>query len=291
MRADRLDRVGLVGALVVAVAQDPGEAERDATGVAGRALEAVEGDLHHLQRPQLHDVGVADGRGGDGELGEPLGLPREHLVGHALERLAEHDEAGLGRLVARAEVDVGQPPLAPPGPPLDGEDHQVESVPRLDLDPRRAARRSWPGESSRSRPSTCSRSKKWGVTATPESWAVRLAVSWKAIGRPSSARASASPSRTKHSAGRERATSTTSGSRAVMSSRLRVTTSTSSPSRWTWMRIPSSLASMATSVSPSGESPPIAAATSGALEASIGMIGRPTSSPMASSASSPANAA
>ena len=43
-----------------------------------------------------------------------------------------------------------------------------------------------------------------------------------------------------------RATSTTSGSRSVMSSRLRVATRTSSPSRWTWIRMPSSLASTAT---------------------------------------------
>ena len=55
--------------------------------------------------------------------------------------------------------------------------------------------------------------------------------------------------------------------------------------------MPSSLASIATSVSPSGERPAIAAATSGALEASIGMIGRPTSSPIAARASSPSNAA
>ena len=55
--------------------------------------------------------------------------------------------------------------------------------------------------------------------------------------------------------------------------------------------MPSSLASIATSVAPSGERAAIAPVTSGALEASIGMIGRPTSSPISASASSPANAA
>ena len=51
---------------------------------------------------------------------------------------------------------------------------------------------------------------------------------------------------------------------------------TSSPERWTWMRMPSSLASSATGVD---ASPPDAlsspACTSGALEASIGRTGRP----------------
>ena len=69
-----------------------------------------------------------------------------------------------------------------------------------------------------------------------------------AIGRPSSSSASASPSRTKRvRRAATRPTSTTSGSRPVMSSRLRVTTRTSSPSRCTWIRMPSSLASIATS--------------------------------------------
>ena len=66
------------------------------------------------------------------QLGEPLGLPRQHLVGHALERLAEHHEPVA---VARAEVDVRQRPLPPPGAPLDRQHHEVEGVARLDLDP------------------------------------------------------------------------------------------------------------------------------------------------------------
>src|SRR5690606_13992594 len=45
--ADGVDRVGVLGALVGAVAQDPGETEGHAARIAGRALHAVEGDLHH----------------------------------------------------------------------------------------------------------------------------------------------------------------------------------------------------------------------------------------------------
>ncbi len=44
--ADGVYGVGLGGCLVVSVAQDPGEAQREAAGVAGAALDSVEGDLH-----------------------------------------------------------------------------------------------------------------------------------------------------------------------------------------------------------------------------------------------------
>ena len=115
--------------------------------------------------------------------------------------------------------------------------------------------------------------------------AVRDAVSWKGRGRPSSPSASASPSSTNDVAGSDRATSTTSGSRAVMSSSERVATSTSSPERCTWIRMPSSFTSTATSAPPPALAR--ASATSGALEASIGSTGRPTWSPIAPSASTP----
>jgi len=65
-------------------------------------------------------------------------LPGEQLVGEALERLAEHHPAARLR-IARPKVQVGQPPLPATVAPLDREHHQVERVPRLDLDPARAA--------------------------------------------------------------------------------------------------------------------------------------------------------
>ena len=61
----------------------------------------------------------------DLQLAEPLGLPGQHLVGHALERLAEHHEPAGGG-VAGAEVDVGEPAAAPARAVLDGEDDEVE---------------------------------------------------------------------------------------------------------------------------------------------------------------------
>ena len=90
--------------------------------------------------------------------------------------------------------------------------------------PSSAAQRSVAGRSSRSRPSRCSTSKKYGVTAVIPSAdeAVREAVSWNGRGRPASSSAIASPSITSSVAGSARTTSTTSGSRWVMSSRLRV---------------------------------------------------------------------
>ena len=109
------------------------------------------------------------------------------------------------------------------------------------------------------------------------------AVSWKGRGRPASSRVSASPSRIRSSAGSARTSETTSGSRAEISSSDRVKTSTSSPRLWTWIRMPSSLASTA-------RGPPsfsTAAGTSAAEEASIGRTGRPASRVNPASASAP----
>src|SRR4029453_8523083 len=72
--AHRLDRVGLLGPLVGAVAQDPGEAQGHPARVAGAGLDAVEGDLHHQLRANVDDVAV--GRA-DGQLQQALGLPGE----------------------------------------------------------------------------------------------------------------------------------------------------------------------------------------------------------------------
>ena len=54
-----VDRVGLVGGLVVAVADHPREAQRQAAGVAARALQPVEGDLDDLLRADVDDPVVA----------------------------------------------------------------------------------------------------------------------------------------------------------------------------------------------------------------------------------------
>ena len=82
------------------------------------------------------------------QLGEPLGLPRQHLVGHALEGLAEHHEAAgaaVGGGIAGTEMDVGQPAVAAAAAPLDGQHHQVEGVHRLHLHPAGAAAAGVPG--------------------------------------------------------------------------------------------------------------------------------------------------
>src|SRR5690606_28789039 len=113
-------------------AQHPGEAQRQSSGVAGRALNAVEGDLDDLLGTHEDDVTLAVCL----QLQEAAGLPLEHLVGHPLERLAQHDEAVA---VARPEVDVRQPSPAAAAAPLDGEDDEVQRVARLDLDPCGAA--------------------------------------------------------------------------------------------------------------------------------------------------------
>ena len=69
-------------------------------------------------------------------------------------------------------------------------------------------------------------------------------------------------------------------------SSVRVKMPTESPSRWTWIRAPSSFHSTA-----AGPVLAKAASTSGAVWASIGAIGRPTSSRNAANASSPSPSA
>ena len=112
------------------------------------------------------------------------------------------------------------------------------------------ASRSPVGRSSRSTPSACSTSKKntdrrWdcGPVPLPPRLPNLDAVTWKRCGRPSGLSAIASASAIRSVTGSARAASTTSGSRAVTSSRLRVKIETASPARWICTRAPSSLAS------------------------------------------------
>ena len=146
------------------------------------------------------------------------------------------------------------------------------------------ASRSLVADSIRESPSCSSRSKKNGrIPVAPLCVAVVDAVSWNGRGRPASSRVRASPSRIRSVAGSDRVASTTSGSRAPISSRLRVKTATSSPCLCTWIRMPSSLVSTANGAS-TFSTP---AATSGAVPASIGRTGLPTSRLKSSSASAP----
>ncbi len=65
---------------------------------------------------------------------ERLGLPGEQLIGHPLERLADHHRLAAVR-VPGAEVDIGQVAGAPAVAPLGAEHHEVQGVHRLDLQP------------------------------------------------------------------------------------------------------------------------------------------------------------
>ena len=139
-----------------------------------------------------------------------------------------------------------------------------------------------PGSSSRSSPSRCSRSKKYGVIATPLPMRrARRGLLERA--RPAGLRRARSPRRrARASAGSARTTSTTSGSRCgdvleraggeqdLVAGAVRPGSGCRRASRRPRARPPPALAS--------------AAARSGALEASIGSTGRPTSSPNAASA-------
>jgi len=129
----------------------------------------------------------------------------------------------------------------------------------------------------------------------PSRLAVRAAVSWNGSGLPSSRSAISSPSNTAVCTGSVPSAATTSGSRAVMSSSVRVNRRTFPPDRCAWILMPSSFHSTAHSTAHSaahstGAVPPILARASSmlvALEASIGRTGRPTSRPNSVSAPLP----
>ncbi len=117
----------------------------------------------------------------------------------------------------------------------------------------------------------------------PASDPKRLIVSWNGRGRPSSRSARVSPSSTTDRQGSPRTSSTSSGTLAVTSRRVRVQTRTAAPSRCTWIRAPSSLNSTLTSAPRSARAPSRVSAG----EASIGRTGTPTCNDTASRASWP----
>src|SRR5689334_18442146 len=82
----RAERVRVLRPLVRPVSLDPGEAQRDPARVAGAALDAVEGDLDHELGADVDDMTLLARL----ELQQVRGLPSQHLVGEALERLAQH---------------------------------------------------------------------------------------------------------------------------------------------------------------------------------------------------------
>src|ERR1700733_1063011 len=99
---DRVYRVGLRRWLVLAVTQYPGEPQRDTARVSRGALDSVEGDLDHEFRTYVDGPVVAAVL----ERQQFPCLPGQHLVGEALEGLAEHDPAA-GCRGARPQVQVG----------------------------------------------------------------------------------------------------------------------------------------------------------------------------------------
>ena len=286
--------VRLLGPLVLAVALDAREAEGDAARVAAARLHAVERDLDHELGAHVDGVRRAPLL----ELQQALGLPGQHLVGQALERLAEHHELpALG--VARAEVQVaragpgaGRAPTRPRGstrssvcagltlsqpaprrPASYGAASALTSTPswpratrvrreRLRLcgvgrhDPRHAQalghdRRQRRGalarRGGRRGPRRRRAARRTGASSAPRAFASRRAAAGARRGhleRLGAAVGPAAGSPRRRARARvpaaTRATATISGTRPVMSSRLRVKTATSSPSRCTWTRMPSS---------------------------------------------------
>src|SRR4029079_5424855 len=112
-RAHGVDRIGLRGRLVGAVALQAREAKREAARVVRALLQVVERDFGNEFRTNVYDMTVASGFARE-QLG---GLPFERRVGQALERLAEHHEPAARR-IARAQMQVRKPGFAAARAPL-----------------------------------------------------------------------------------------------------------------------------------------------------------------------------
>src|SRR5262249_56310590 len=100
---------------------DAGKAEREPAGVTRARLDVVERDFAPEPWCHLPRVAVVGYR----KLAQFLGLPRQHLVGHALEGLAEHDKPA-GFRIACAQMQVAEPSAGPAGSALDSESHEIE---------------------------------------------------------------------------------------------------------------------------------------------------------------------
>jgi hypothetical protein len=133
--ADGVDRVGVFGLLIRAVALDAGKAQGEPAGIMRARLDVIEGDLDHELRLDINRVSVA----GDRELTQLGGLPRQHFVRHALEGLSQHHKRARAR-VSCPEVQVAEPAGAPAVAPFGGDHHEIEGSCGLDLEPGATAR-------------------------------------------------------------------------------------------------------------------------------------------------------
>src|SRR5437660_1180464 len=132
--SDSVDGVRLFGPFVGTVSLHAREPQREAPGVLRACLHIVECNLDHELGANVDGPIVA----ADFTREKFLRLPGEHLVRHALERLAEHDKLARRR-IARTEVEVREPAPAAAVTPFRGQHHQIERAGGLDLEPRSAA--------------------------------------------------------------------------------------------------------------------------------------------------------
>src|SRR5262252_4246563 len=132
--AYRVHGVGLRGILVGAIALHSSESERETPRITAARLQVAESHFHDQLRLEVDGRAVAMRLA----LEELSGLPLEHYIGETLEGLAEHDVLPARRIKG-AEMQIGELAAATAMTPLGGEDHQVQCVRSLDLEPACAA--------------------------------------------------------------------------------------------------------------------------------------------------------
>src|SRR5919197_2724422 len=119
---------GLTGRLVVPDAGHAGEAEGEAGAVRRALLDLVVLDLDDHLGPHPHRVAII----AHGQMPEPFGHGRELAVGKPLEGLAN---VRPSLTLAHRQMIVGEPSHASTRSAVDGDDHAVDRVGGLELEP------------------------------------------------------------------------------------------------------------------------------------------------------------
>src|SRR5262249_30665655 len=119
-RPNGFDGIRILRLLVRAVTFDASKSQCESPGVARARLDVVEGDLDDELRPDIDRVSIV----ADSKLLQLCRLPRQHLIGHALERFSEHDRC-TARGIASTQMQVTQPAAPPAMTPLRREHHDV----------------------------------------------------------------------------------------------------------------------------------------------------------------------
>ena len=125
-----LDGVRLRGRFVGTVSFHACESQSESARIVRTGLNIIECNFDDDFRPHRDRVAVRRKLKGF----ELLGLPDQHFIRHAFKGFAQHDEAAVDG-IARPQMQITEPSLAPTASPFDGQDNQVQSMGPFNFEP------------------------------------------------------------------------------------------------------------------------------------------------------------